>query len=46
MHAVNDNVVAVEETDKVVAALKNEGALDVHYSRYEVCDEIAAAGSK
>lgn len=34
-HAASDKVVAVEDTDKVVAALRRSGAKEVRYTRYD-----------
>lgn len=35
VHAVDDNVIAVEETDRLVAALRDVAAVDVNFDRYE-----------
>ena len=42
VHAVNDNVISVNESDALVKALKDLGAKDIQYSRYEECNEKAA----
>jgi hypothetical protein len=42
VHASNDNVISVEETDKIVEALKKEEPTDVRYTRYELCAGASA----
>jgi predicted peptidase len=44
VHASNDNVISVEETDKIVEALKKEEPTDVRYTRYDNCDGASASG--
>jgi predicted peptidase len=41
-HAVNDNVISVNETDALVKALKDEGGQDIQYSRYEESNDASA----
>ena len=41
-HSEDDNVVGVEETDKLVEALQNEGNFTVMYNRYDKCSEPSA----
>ena len=42
VHAVNDNVISVNETDALVKALKDLGSKDIQYSRFEECNNKAA----
>ena len=42
VHAVNDNVISVNETDALVKALKDLGSKDIQYSRFEECNDKAA----
>jgi predicted peptidase len=42
VHAANDNVIGVEETDLLVKALENEGNADVQYTRYDHSDAACA----
>jgi predicted peptidase len=39
VHAENDNVISVNETDALVKALKDEGCNDIQYSRYQECND-------
>ena len=45
MHSAEDNVIGVEETDRLVAAMKSEQATDIRYSRFSQSDDKAAKGT-
>ena len=42
-HSEEDNVIGVEETERLVNALKEENAAEVRFTRYEESKEHAAA---